>query len=49
MHYAFASRTDPGRVRTHNEDALLVDEARGLAVLADGMGATTPAKSPARC
>ncbi len=38
MHYAFASRTDPGRVRTHNEDALLVDEARGLAVLADGMG-----------
>lgn len=38
MHYAFACHTDAGRVRPHNEDALLVDEARGLAVLADGMG-----------
>ena len=38
MHYTFASRTDPGRLRANNEDALLVDEARGLAVLADGMG-----------
>ena len=38
MHYTFASRTDPGRVRANNEDAVLVDEARGLAVLADGMG-----------
>ncbi len=38
MHYTFASRTDPGRLRANNEDAVLVDEARGLAVLADGMG-----------
>lgn len=38
LRYAFCSRTDCGRVRPHNEDALLVDEACGLAVLADGMG-----------
>lgn len=30
--------THPGRVRDHNEDAILVDEGRGLAVVADGMG-----------
>ncbi len=33
-----ASLTHPGMVRTHNEDALFVDGAAGLAVLADGMG-----------
>lgn len=38
MHYSFFSRTDCGRQRENNEDALLVDEAHGLAVLADGMG-----------
>ena len=38
MHYAFSSRTDTGRVRTNNEDALLIDEAYPLAILADGMG-----------
>lgn len=38
MHYAFSSRTDTGRVRTNNEDALLIDEAQRLAILADGMG-----------
>ncbi len=38
MHYSFCSRTDCGRQRENNEDALLVDEAHGLAVLADGMG-----------
>lgn len=32
------SRSDAGMVRTHNEDAVLVNPARGLAVLADGMG-----------
>ena len=31
-------RSDPGRVRTHNEDAVFADPALGLAVLADGMG-----------
>jgi len=32
-----ANRSDPGMVRTHNEDAIFVDGA-GLAILADGMG-----------
>jgi len=31
-------RTDPGRVRAHNEDAVFVNPANGLAILADGMG-----------
>ena len=30
--------TDTGSVRDHNEDAIISDEALGLAVLADGMG-----------
>lgn len=30
--------TDVGRVRSHNEDKLLVDEALGLYVVCDGMG-----------
>lgn len=34
----FASCTDIGRVRPHNEDALSVSPICGLAVLADGMG-----------
>jgi protein phosphatase len=38
MKYQFFSLTDPGRVRTNNEDALTFDEANGVAVLADGMG-----------
>src|SRR5436305_11046792 len=33
-----ASSSDPGMVRTHNEDSVFVDAAAGLAVLADGMG-----------
>src|SRR3954471_997598 len=33
-----ASRTDPGRVRSANEDALRFDAGLGLAILADGMG-----------
>ena len=33
-----AGQTDVGSVRDHNEDAIAMDEALGLAVLADGMG-----------
>lgn len=33
-----ASCTDPGMVRSHNEDAIAADPACGLVVLADGMG-----------
>jgi protein phosphatase len=34
----FASASDPGMVRSHNEDSIKVDAEVGLAVLADGMG-----------
>jgi protein phosphatase len=33
-----ASCTDPGMVRSHNEDSIASDPAHGLVVLADGMG-----------
>jgi protein phosphatase len=33
-----ASGTDPGMVRSHNEDSVAADAVNGLAVLADGMG-----------
>jgi serine/threonine protein phosphatase PrpC len=33
-----AAKTDIGRMRTHNEDHLLVDEQLGLLIVADGMG-----------
>src|SRR5688572_6225691 len=33
-----ASCTDPGMVRSHNEDAIAADAANGLVVLAAGMG-----------
>ena len=42
-----ATCTDPGMVRSHNEDSIAADAANGLMVLADGMAATTPAKSRA--
>lgn len=32
------SRSDPGMVRSHNEDAVRTDAALGLVILADGMG-----------
>lgn len=33
-----AGSSDPGRVRRHNEDAVFSDPARGLFLVADGMG-----------
>jgi len=33
-----AGDTHPGRVRENNEDSIFMDEERGLAVVADGMG-----------
>lgn len=33
-----ASKSDPGMVRSHNEDSVAFDAAAGLVVLADGMG-----------
>jgi PPM family protein phosphatase len=38
MRIEFAGRTDTGRVRARNEDALLQRPARGLFAVADGMG-----------
>jgi PPM family protein phosphatase len=35
---AFAARTDTGRVRKRNEDAIAVSLQHGIAILADGMG-----------
>ena len=33
-----ATCTDPGMVRSHNEDSIAADPVNGLVVLADGMG-----------
>jgi PPM family protein phosphatase len=33
-----ASKTDAGKVRTNNEDSILIDQGRGIFLLADGMG-----------
>ncbi|MCL1961866.1 MAG: Stp1/IreP family PP2C-type Ser/Thr phosphatase [Desulfovibrionaceae bacterium] len=38
MKLEFDALTDIGRVRANNEDAVVIDAAHGLAVLADGMG-----------
>jgi PPM family protein phosphatase len=36
--FEYASAVDTGRMRSNNEDAVLVDALNGVAVLADGMG-----------
>ncbi len=38
MQFNFFAMTDPGQVRTNNEDCASFDEGFGVAVLADGMG-----------
>lgn len=38
MTYEFLARTDKGRVRANNEDAVAVDADARIAILADGMG-----------
>jgi serine/threonine protein phosphatase PrpC len=38
MEFEFYSQTDPGRVRSNNEDSVALEEASALAILADGMG-----------
>ncbi|MEZ5606612.1 MAG: Stp1/IreP family PP2C-type Ser/Thr phosphatase [Burkholderiaceae bacterium] len=38
MLYAYCALSDVGCVRANNEDAVRVDEGRGIALLADGMG-----------
>src|SRR5947209_5294391 len=34
----FAAKTDTGKVRPHNEDAIAISESCGIAIIADGMG-----------
>jgi protein phosphatase len=43
-----ASCTDPGMVRSHNEDSIASDAASGLVVLADGMGGYNAGRSRER-
>lgn len=38
MKWQYAGRSDIGKVRQGNEDALFADEARGVFIVADGMG-----------
>jgi PPM family protein phosphatase len=38
MNFSYATQTDPGLLRENNEDAVALDAAQGLVVLADGMG-----------
>lgn len=41
FHLAFAWRTDQGRVRARNEDAVVVDPLWGMVVIADGVGGSS--------
>jgi len=45
-HWRHAEATDTGLVRQSNQDAVYVDDS--LAIVADGMVDTPPAKSPRR-
>jgi protein phosphatase len=38
MDFEYSALTDVGRVRTNNEDSVLLDQQYGIVVLADGMG-----------
>jgi protein phosphatase len=44
----FASRTDRGRVRHHNEDAVTVEPKLGLVVVADGIGGASAGEVASR-
>ena len=46
--YRYACASDPGRVRPNNEDAVLLDPALGLVVVADGMGGSNAGEVAAR-
>lgn len=48
MNYEFFARTDPGRVRANNEDAVDIDTQARIAVLADGMGGYNAGEVAAR-
>ena len=48
MKYEFFARTDCGRVRSNNEDAVSVDAQANIAVLADGMGGYNAGEVAAR-
>lgn len=48
MNYEFCARTDPGRVRANNEDAVGIDTQARIAVLADGMGGYNAGEVAAR-